>query len=109
MRELKAYISEASVNEVVEALRSAGFLSMSIAHVKYTQKKDIHILGPHAGLPVTHSEMAKLEIVCNKENVQEVVKILSEHGETGDGTIYVSEVQQMFKVRTGKEGRQDLF
>jgi len=98
VREVKAYIRETSVNEVVEALRSGGFPSMSIAHVKYTQKGDIHMLGPHAGLPVTHSEMAKLEIVCKKEDVQEVVKILSEHGETGNGIIYVSEVQQIFKV-----------
>ena len=29
---------------------------MSIAHVKYTQKGDMHILGPYSGLPVTHSE-----------------------------------------------------
>lgn len=39
--------------------------------------------------------MAKFEIVCNKEDAQEMVRILSEHGETGDGIIYVSEVQQI--------------
>ena len=108
MREVKAYMRETRVNEVVGALRSGGFLSLSIAHVKYTQKGDIHILGPSSGLPVTHSEMAKLEIACNEEDVQEIVKILSEHGQTGDGIIYVSEVQQIFKAQTGKEDRQDL-
>lgn len=105
MREVKAYVRETRVNE---ALRSGGFLSMSIAHVKYTQKGDMHILGPSSGLPVTHSEMAKFEIVCKKEDVQEIVKILSEHGQTGDGIIYVSQVEQIFKARTGKEDKQDL-
>lgn len=52
--------------------------------------------------------MAKLEIVCKKEDVQEIVKILSEHGQTGDGIIYVSQVEQIFKARTGKEDKRDL-
>jgi nitrogen regulatory protein P-II 1 len=55
--------------------------------------------------------MAKLEIVCKKEDVQEIVKTISMHGgtgETGDGIIYVSQIEQIVKVRTGKEDKQDL-
>lgn len=47
----------------------------------------------------------KLEIVCKKEDVEAVVKIIHEHGETGekeDGLIYMSEESKIYKVRTGK-------
>jgi nitrogen regulatory protein PII len=43
MREVKAYIRETRVNEVVEALRNGWFRSMSIAHVKYTHRVGIRI------------------------------------------------------------------
>jgi hypothetical protein len=55
---------------------------------------------------------------CNtgeKEKVQttqtEVNRIISEHGRThekGDGIIYVSEVEQLFKVKTGEESKHEL-
>lgn len=111
MREVKAYIRHKRANEIVAALRNGGFSSMSIADVegtgRYTKKGDM----PSLRFPVTHSKMAKLEIVCKKEDVQEIVKIISKHGgtgEKGDGIINVSEVQQIFKVRTGKEDKQGL-
>ncbi len=55
--------------------------------------------------------MAKLELVCKNEEVGKIVKLISTYGGTGrkgDGIIYVSEVEQIFKVRTGEESQDEL-
>mgnify|MGYP001809676447 FL=1 len=45
--------------------------------------------------------MAKIEIVCNDVDVEKIVSIISTKGRTGnpgDGIIYVSEVENVYKV-----------
>lgn len=54
--------------------------------------------------------MAKIEIVCNDSEVENIVNIISTKGRTGnpgDGIIYVSEVEKVYKVRTGLENGED--
>jgi nitrogen regulatory protein P-II 1 len=66
---------------------------------------------PSFKFPVTHSKMAKLEPICKREDVEAIVKIIHEYGgtgEKGDEIIYVSEVEQVFKVRTGEESQHEL-
>lgn len=111
MREIKAFIREKRSSEVIKALHEAGFSSLTISEAegtgKYTKKDDM----PSLRFPVTHSKMSKLEIVCKKEDVEAIVKIIHEHGgtgEKGEGIIFVSEVSKIYKVRTGKESREDV-
>lgn len=66
---------------------------------------------PSLRFPVTHSQMSKLEIVCKKEDVDTIVRIIHKHGSTGekgDGLIYVSDLLQVIKVRTGQETKEDI-
>lgn len=111
MREVKAFIREKRANEVMRALRAKGFGSLTVSEAegtgKYTKKSD----SPSLRFPLAHSKMSKLEIVCKKEDVVSIVKTIHEHGgkgEKGEGLIYVSEVLQIYKVRTGKESREDI-
>lgn len=111
MREIKAFIRKKRANEVIGALYDAGFTSLTVSEAegtgKYTKKEDM----PSPRFPVTHSKMAKLEIVCKKEDVNMIVRIIHEHGgtgEKGEGLIYVTDVLQIFKVRTGQESREDI-
>jgi nitrogen regulatory protein P-II 1 len=53
---------------------------------------------------ITDSEVAKLELVVGKNDVDKVVHIISEQGKTlnpGDGIIYVSDVNQVYRVKDG--------
>ena len=53
---------------------------------------------------ISDSQVAKIEIVCNKTDVDKIVAIISENGLTGnpgDGIIYVSDVNQIFRVKNG--------
>lgn len=111
MREIKAFIREHRVTEVVEALRKNDFRSMTLSEVegtgRFTSKDDM----PSLKFPVTHSKMVKLEMVCKKEDVKQIIQLICEHGSTGekgDGIIYTSEVEQSIKIRTGEDNRDDL-
>jgi nitrogen regulatory protein P-II 1 len=49
----------------------------------------------------------KLEILCEADHVQRIIKIIRENGRTGyrgDGMIIVSPVDEVYKVRTDEEG-----
>lgn len=111
MREIKAFIRTKRTREVIDALRDAGFSSLTISEAegtgKYTKKED----KPSFRFPVTHSKMTKLEIVCKKEDVDTIVRVIHKSGSTGekgDGLIYVSDVLQVLKVRNGQESHDDL-
>jgi nitrogen regulatory protein P-II 1 len=49
----------------------------------------------------------KLEIILADEKIAEVVSAIKENartGEIGDGKIYVSDLEGVYRIRTGEEG-----
>ncbi len=111
MREVKAFIREERIVEVVEGLRDAGFKSLTLSPAEGTGKFTGEKALPSLQFPVTHSKMTNLQIVCRKEDVEQIVRLIHKHGsrdEKGEGLIYISEVLQLFKVRTGKSSTQDI-
>ncbi|WP_246054379.1 MULTISPECIES: P-II family nitrogen regulator [Antarcticibacterium] len=66
---------------------------------------------PSFNFTVTHNKMAKLELVCKQEDVQNIVEIINKNGSTGeigDGIIYITMVEEIFKVTTGESSRYEL-
>ncbi len=83
MREIKAFIRRNMTDEVVVALRNAGFMSISISHAegtgKFTTTDDV----PVFNLPPMYNEMTKLEIVCRKEDIDSIIEVIHKYGSTG--------------------------
>jgi nitrogen regulatory protein P-II 1 len=111
MREVKAFIRRKRTNDVIKGLRDNDFKSITVSKVEGTGRYTRPDEKPSLNFTLAHSKMAKLELVCKKEDVPKIAKIISEcggTGEKGDGIIYVSEVEQIFKVSTGKESQHEL-
>lgn len=111
MREVKAFIRRKRANDVIKALRDHDFKSLTVTEVEGTGRYTKPDAKPSLKFPLTHSKMTKLELVCKKEDVKTIVKLIHEHGgtgEKGDGIIYVSEVEQVYKVSTGEESQHEL-
>ncbi len=111
MREIKAFIRRNKIDEIVVALRNAGFMSVSISHIEGTGKFTTSSNVPIFNLTAIYNEMTKLEIACRKEDVESIIEIIHKYGSTrekGDGMIYVSEVLQVFKIRTELESLEDI-
>ncbi|MFB6350715.1 MAG: P-II family nitrogen regulator, partial [Bradymonadaceae bacterium] len=59
-------------------------------------------VGPHQ-----FAKKTKLEIVVRDEMLDEIVELIRDHAQTGrpgDGKIFVSEVEQAVRIRTGERG-----
>jgi nitrogen regulatory protein P-II 1 len=110
MKEIKAFIRPNKVNDIVHHLKGAGFENMTISSAEGTGKLQDETAFVSQKFSITDSEVAKLELVVDKNDVDKVVQIISEQGKTlnpGDGIIYVSDVEKAFRVKTGKDIRLD--
>lgn len=106
MKEVKAFVKPFKVNDILNSLMVAGYpnLTVSLAEGTGTYISEDTEYSSH--FSITNSKVAKIEIVCSDKDVTKIVEIISQIGRTGnpgDGIIYVSEVQQVFKVRNGDQ------
>ncbi|HNX90199.1 MAG TPA: P-II family nitrogen regulator [Paludibacteraceae bacterium] len=110
MKEIKAFVKPFKVNDILNQLLQAGYpnITASMAEGTGNFASDESTLSTH--FSITDSKVAKIEIVCNDSEVENIVNIISTKGRTGnpgDGIIYVSEVEKVYKVRTGLENGED--
>ena len=97
------------MDNIIHHLKDAGFENMSISSAEGTGKLQDEDAFVSQKFSITDSEVAKLELVVKDEDVDKVVQIISEQGKTlnpGDGLIYVSDVNQIYRVKDGlKNGK----
>lgn len=106
MKEVKAFVKPFKVNDILNQLLEAGYPNITVSMAEGTGnfKSEESSLSTH--FSITDSKVAKIEIVCNDIDVEKIVGIISSIGRTGnpgDGIIYVSEVDKVYKVNTGLE------
>ncbi len=106
MKEIKAFIRPNKVNKIVHQLKDAGYENITISMAEGTGKFQDDKAFISQKFSITDSEIAKLEMVVKKKNVDSVISIISEYGKTiypGDGIIYVSNVEKAYRVKTGRK------
>lgn len=109
MKEIKAFVKPKRVQLVVESLRDAGFESVTLSKGEGTGAYKSKNASPSLDFHFTDSPVVKLELVCQDEETDKVVKLISEKARTpepADGLIYISEVADAFRVKTGLSIRQ---
>lgn len=113
MKELKAYIRERRLNEVVRALRTAGATAVTVVKtVPMGAKVEPEYVDVSRAVPVEHfTPMLKLELVCDDGHVDRYVDIIRNQartGERGDGVVFVSAVEDAVRIRNGEHGDRAL-
>ena len=110
MKEIKAFVKPFKVNDIFHHLLEAGFPNLTVSMAEGTGNLENSDPSVSTQFSITDSQVAKIEIVCKKENVDKIVAIISEQGRTGnpgDGLIYISDVEKAFRVKTGMDIRLD--
>lgn len=101
MKEIKAYLRPNRVDAVVDALEAdADRPGVTVTEVRGFGH-------PKGGGPARLTRRAKLEIVVPDDQVERVVEIIvrkARTGEHGDGKIFISDVADAVRVRTGERG-----
>ena len=104
MKEIKAFVRPNKVNEIVHHLIDNDFENITLSSAEVTGKLQDENTFVSQKFSVTDSEIAKLEIVAEDEDVDTICAIICEYGCTlnpGDGLIYVSDVEKVYRVKTG--------
>jgi len=109
MKEIKAYIRCAKVDEVISALKETGVENMTVIDVMALGKGmfDPEHYKYSIECVEKYSKVAKIEIISNdndSDKIVEVIRSSAYSGERGDGLIIVSQIDRAIKIRSGEEG-----
>tara|TARA_R110000868_G_scaffold219003_2_gene469813 strand:+ start:391 stop:729 length:339 start_codon:yes stop_codon:yes gene_type:complete len=104
MKEIKAFVKPNRIQKIIEALTDNGFESMTLSQAEGTGA--FKAKGARASLDfrITDSPVIKIELVCQNEEAQTAIEIISTNGKTeepGDGIIYITNIEDAFQIKTG--------
>ena len=113
MKKIEAVIKPFKLEEVKDALVEAGIEGMTVSEVKGYGRQQGHTeLYRGAEYVIEFIPKVKIEIfVSNEEYAEKVISIITEHaltGKIGDGKIFVSEISNVIRIRTGEEDEEAL-
>jgi len=108
MKKIEAIIRPSRVEEVKDALNSVGVSGMTVSEVKgFGRQKGHKELYRGAEYIVDFVPKLKIEVVIQDEMVAQVIDAIertARTGELGDGKIFVLEVAEAVRLRTGERG-----
>ncbi len=112
MKLVMAVIKPFKIDEVREALTSSGIDGLTITEVKgYGRQKGQTEIYRGAEYAVNFLPKVKVEVVVPDdlaERAVEVIRAAAMTGKIGDGKIFVLDVEQAVRIRTGETGSAAL-
>ena len=108
MKKVEAVIKPFKLDEVKEALSGAGVQGITVTEVKGFGRQRGHTeLYRGAEYVVDFLPKVKLEIIVKDDQVDAVTEAIAgaaKTGRIGDGKIFVTEVTDVIRIRTGETG-----
>ena len=108
MKKIEAIIKPFKLDEVKEALQEVGLQGMTVVEAKgFGRQKGHTELYRGAEYVVDFLPKLKLELVVADDQVEaalEAIQTAAKTGKIGDGKIFVSNVEQAIRIRTGEAG-----
>jgi nitrogen regulatory protein P-II 1 len=112
MKKIEAIIKPFKLDEVREALSEIGVTGLTVIEVKgFGRQKGHTELYRGAEYVVDFLPKVKLEIVVSDNLVDQAVEtivVASRTGKIGDGKIFVMNVEQVVRIRTGESGESAI-
>ena len=112
MKKIEAIIKPFKLEEVKENLGLIGIQGMTVVEVKgFGRQKGHTELYRGAEYIVDFLPKVKIEIVVSDENLDKAVESIqnaAKTGRIGDGKIFVTDLEQVVRIRTGEDGEKAL-
>ena len=109
MKKIEAVIKPFKLDEVKEALQDLGVQGMTVLEAKgYGRQKGHTELYRGAEYVIDFLPKIKIEVVVGDDLAERVVETLvaaARTGRIGDGKIFVSDVADVIRIRTGETGQ----
>ncbi|MFT6105114.1 MAG: nitrogen regulatory protein P-II 1 [Paracoccaceae bacterium] len=112
MKKIEAIIKPFKLDDVKEALQAVGVQGLSVIEVKgFGRQKGHTELYRGAEYVVDFLPKVKIEVVLADDQLDAALEAIISAAKTdkiGDGKIFVSDVQQAIRIRTGEDGEDAL-
>lgn len=112
MKKIEAIIKPFKLDDVKEALQEVGIQGLSVIEAKgFGRQKGHTELYRGAEYVVDFLPKVKIEVVVSDDMLDPVVEAIvsaAKTGKIGDGKIFVMDVQQAIRIRTGEDGAEAL-
>lgn len=112
MKKIEAIIKPFKLDDVKDALGEQGIEGMTVTEVKgYGRQKGHTELYRGAEYVVDFLPKVKIEIVVNDTQTDAAVNAIVEAartGKVGDGKIFISDVQEAIRIRTGERDEEAI-
>ena len=112
MKLVTAIIKPFKLEEVKDSLANVGIQGMTVTEVKgYGRQKGHSELYRGAEYNVDLLPKVKLEIAVSADILEQVIEAIEESastGKIGDGKIFVTDLEEVLRIRTGERGQNAL-
>ena len=112
MKKIEAVIKPFKLDEVKEALQDIGVQGMTVLEAKgYGRQKGHSELYRGAEYVIDFLPKIKLEVVVPDDMapaVVEAIQTAARTGKIGDGKIFITDVSDVIRIRTGETGAQAI-
>ena len=112
MRKIEAIVKPFKLDEVREALSEVGVTGLTVTEVKgFGRQKGHTELYRGAEYVVDFLPKVKIEVVVTENQVEPAIEAIvkaARTGKIGDGKIFVFELEQVYRIRTGETGADAL-
>jgi nitrogen regulatory protein P-II 1 len=112
MKKIEAIIRPEKLDEVLKAIESTGYSGVMITEIKgHGKQKGIVQQWRGGEYRVSFLTKLKIEIVARNKDVEKIktaIAAVAKTGEIGDGKIFVYEVTDAYKIRTGETGEEAI-
>ena len=108
MKMVEAIIKPFKLDEVKEALTKTGIQGMTVEEVKgFGRQKGHTELYRGAEYSIDFLPKVKIQILVPDDIAAKVVEVITDSartGKIGDGKIFVTDVEEVIRIRTGEKG-----
>jgi nitrogen regulatory protein P-II 1 len=112
MKKIEAVIKPFKLDEVKDALNEAGIMGITVTEVKgFGRQKGHTELYRGAEYVIDFLPKVKVEVVVRDEMVGRVIEAIEKAARTGrigDGKIFVTNVEEAVRIRTGERGENAI-
>jgi nitrogen regulatory protein P-II 1 len=112
MKKVEAIVRHFKLEDVKNALTDHGIHGMTVTEVRgFGRQKGHTEMYRGTEYTVDFVPKVKIEVVCSDESLQTVIDTVlqaAQTGQIGDGKIFVTDLQNSIRIRTGETGEEAL-
>ena len=112
MKKIEAIVRHFKLEDVKNALTERGIHGMTVSEVRgYGRQKGHTEIYRGTEYAMDFVPMVKIEVVCSDGNLQTVIDTIlqtAQTGQIGDGKIFVTNLENSIRIRTGETGEEAI-